>query len=52
MNPLTERCEASSVLSQIPGMLFESGFITKIPCRKIYLGVMGEVDIREEKEYL
>lgn len=50
MKPLTERWEVSSLFGDIPRMLFESGFITELPCRKIYLGAMGEVDIREEKE--
>ena len=50
MKPLTEGWEVSSLLSDIPRMLFESGFITKLPCRKIYLGALGEVDIREEDE--
>lgn len=48
--PLTERWEVPSLLWNIPRMLFESGFITKLPCRKIYLGALGEVDIREEDE--
>ena len=50
MKPLTEKWEVSSLFGDIPRMLFESGFITELPCRKIYLGAMGEVDIRVEKE--
>lgn len=50
MKPLTERWEVSSLFGEIPRMLFESGLIAKQPCRKIYLGAMGEVDIREEQE--
>ena len=50
LDSLTEGWEVSSLLSHIPRMLFESGFITKLPCRKIHLGAMGEVDIREEDE--
>lgn len=46
----TERSQVSSMLGEIPRMLFESGFITELPCRRIYVGAMGEVDIREEKE--
>ncbi|WP_443701148.1 hypothetical protein [Pseudomonas sp.] len=50
MKPLTERWEVSSLLSEIPRMLFECGFITKLPCRNIHLGALGEVDIREVQE--
>lgn len=50
IQPLTELWEVSSLLSDIPRMLFETGFIAKLPCRKIYLGAMGEVDIQEEGE--
>lgn len=50
MKPLTEKWEVSSLFGDIPRMLFESGFITELPCRKIYLGAMGEVNIAEEKE--
>jgi hypothetical protein len=50
MKPLTERWEVSSLLSEIPRMLFECGIITKSPCRNIHLGAMGEVDIREVQE--
>ena len=49
MKPLTERWEVC-LLSEIPRMLFECGFITKLPCRNIHLGAMGEVDIREVQE--
>jgi len=52
MTPLTEKWEVSSLLWDIHRMLFESGLITKLPCRKIYLGAMGEVDIREEQDDL
>ena len=50
MKPLTEKWEVSSLFRDIPRMLSEIGFITELPCRKIYLGALGEVDIREEKE--
>lgn len=40
MKPLTERWEVSSLVSEIPRILFESGFITKLPCRNIHLGAM------------
>lgn len=47
---LTERWEVPSLLWNIPRMLFESGLVTALPCRKIHLGALGEVDIREEDE--
>ncbi|MCT9827092.1 hypothetical protein [Pseudomonas veronii] len=52
MKPLTEKWEVSSLFGDIPRVFFENGLITKLPCRKIYLGAMGEVDIREEQDDL
>lgn len=45
-----ESWELSSLLQSAPRMLHEQGLIAKLPCRRIYLGSMGEVDIGEEKE--
>ncbi|MDI3272472.1 hypothetical protein [Pseudomonas sp. AL03] len=50
IKPLTERWEVSSLLSEMPRILFECGLITKLPCRNIHLGAMGEVDIREVRK--
>lgn len=47
---LQEPWELSALLSDVPRMLFEQGLIAKLPCRRIYLGRMGEVDLREEEE--
>ncbi|MEG5266336.1 hypothetical protein TRP66_18760 [Pseudomonas sp. JDS28PS106] len=49
---LTERVEINSILREIPKILSEQGLIAGMPCRRIYLGAMGEVDISEEKEEL
>ncbi|WP_303049705.1 hypothetical protein [Pseudomonas viridiflava] len=40
----------STLLRSIPKMLHEQGLIAELPCRWIYLGSMGEVEIGEEKD--
>ncbi|RMR86329.1 hypothetical protein [Pseudomonas coronafaciens] len=47
---LEEPWELSALLSDVPRILCEQGLLAKLPCRRIYLGSMGEVDIGEEKE--
>ena len=37
------------LMRSLPRVLLENGFITKTPCRMVYLGAWGEFDIREEK---
>ena len=49
---MQEPWELNALLSDTPRMLFEQGLITKLSCRRIYLGSMGEVDIGEEKDEL
>jgi len=43
------RLEVDDLLEDIPAMLIERGLIAELPCRRIYLGAMGEIDIKAEK---
>ncbi|WP_315337350.1 MULTISPECIES: hypothetical protein [Pseudomonas] len=45
-----EPWEVENLMRSLPGVLLENGFITKVPCRMVYLGAWGEFDIREEKD--
>ncbi|AVH39736.1 hypothetical protein AL532_27255 [Pseudomonas monteilii] len=47
--PCAKIWEIASLLGEIPDFLLQAGLITKLPSRNIYLGAMGEVDIREER---
>jgi hypothetical protein len=47
-----EPWDFEDLMKSLPGVLLESGFITKVPCRTVYLGAWGEFDIREEKDDL
>lgn len=42
--------ELRGVLSEIPKQLYERGLIEKLSCRRIYLGGLSDVDIREEAD--
>ncbi|KOP53236.1 MULTISPECIES: hypothetical protein [Pseudomonas syringae group] len=44
-----EPWEMEDLMRSLPRVLLENGFITKMPCRMVYLGAWGEFDIREEK---
>lgn len=44
-----KRLEVDDLLEGIPAMLIELGLLTELPCRRIYLGAMGEIDIKAEK---
>lgn len=44
--------EVNELLNAVPGMLIEEGLMVELPCRKIYLGAMGEIDIKVEKDAL
>lgn len=46
---ITEKSEVSGLLWEIPRMMFEQGLIAKSPCRRIFLGAAGDIEIGEEK---
>lgn len=50
MPPTAQQWEISDLMRDIPRQLLEQGFITKIPCRKIYLGAWDEFEIKEEQD--
>lgn len=39
-------------MHEIPRMLLAQGFISKLPCRNLYLGAWNEFDLGEETEDL
>lgn len=45
-----ELWEISGLMYEIPRMLLAQGLITKMPCRSIYLGAIGDFELGEEKE--
>ncbi|PRW84818.1 hypothetical protein C7A11_25045 [Pseudomonas simiae] len=42
--------EISGLMYEVPELLLEHGLIARMPCRNIYLGAMGEIEIGEEKD--
>jgi len=49
---IDEPSEVSGLMHEIPRMLLAQGFISKLPCRKIYLGSWNEFDLGEESDDL
>lgn len=47
---ITEKWEVSGLLCEIPNMMFEQGLIAKSPCRRMFLGAAGDIEIGEEKD--
>lgn len=47
---LSEPGNVSGLMYEIPRMLLAQGFISQMPCRKIYLGGLSEFVLGEEKE--
>ncbi|WP_282349017.1 hypothetical protein [Pseudomonas sp. PS01301] len=45
-----EPWEISGLMYEIPRMLLAQVLITKMPCRSIYLGAIGDFELGEEKE--
>jgi hypothetical protein len=48
---VSEPWEITDLMWSIPKMLLEEGFITMMPCRRLYLGSFGEFDVGEEPWY-
>jgi hypothetical protein len=40
----------SGLLRKIPKTMFEQGLIAKSPCRRIFFGAAGDIEIGEEKD--
>ncbi|MBA1245880.1 hypothetical protein G7016_24460 [Pseudomonas japonica] len=47
---LSEELGVSGLMYEIPRMLLAQGFISVMPCRKIYLGGFREFELGEEKD--
>jgi hypothetical protein len=45
-----EPWELSGLMYEIPRILLAQGLITKMPCRRVYLGSIGDFELGEEKE--
>ena len=49
VSAVTEAWEVTGVLWEVPRMLVEQGLLVELPCRRIHLGSLGEVELTEEK---
>jgi len=52
MSTVTEAWEVTGVLWEVPRILVEQGFLVELPCRRIHLGSLGDVELTEEKKDL
>lgn len=41
--------DLANLLCGIPGMLIDRGYLAVLPCRRIHLECMGDIDIRVEE---
>lgn len=49
---IDEDWKVSGLMYEIPRMLLAQGFISKFPCRRVFLGAWNEFDLGEESEDL
>lgn len=52
VSAVMEAWEVTGVLWEVPRMLVEQGFLVELPCRRIHLGSLGDVELTEEKKDL
>jgi len=52
LSAVTEAWEVTGVLCEVTRMLVEQGFLVELPCRRIHLGSLGDVELTEEKKDL
>ena len=45
----SETWELTGVLWEVPRVLVEQGLLVELPCRRIHLGALGDVEVTEEK---
>lgn len=45
-----ETWELTGLLWEVPRVLVEQGLLVELPCRRIHLGSLGEVELTEEKK--
>ncbi|WP_339498536.1 hypothetical protein [Pseudomonas canadensis] len=48
----TETWEVTGLLWEVPRMLVDQGLVVELPCRRIHLGALGDVELTEEKKDL
>lgn len=46
----TETWELTGVLWEVPRLLVEQGLLVELPCRRIHLGALGDVEVTEEQK--
>ncbi|WP_434603086.1 hypothetical protein J3P85_07095 [Pseudomonas sp. Z1-12] len=52
VSDVTEPWEVTWGLWEVPRMLVEHGLLLELPCRRIHLGSLGDVELTEEKKDL
>ncbi|PRA33678.1 hypothetical protein [Pseudomonas poae] len=52
VSAVTEAWEVTGVLWEVPRMLVVQGFLAELPCRRIHLGALGDVELTEGKKDL
>lgn len=48
VSAVTQNWEVSGVLSDVSRTLVEHGLLVELPCRRIHLGSLGDVELTEE----
>lgn len=49
---VTETWEVTELLWELPRLLVKQGLLVELPCRRIHLGSLGDVELTEEKKDL
>ena len=52
VSAVTETWEITELLWGLPRLLVEQGLLVELPCRRIHLGSLGDVELTEEKKDL
>ena len=48
VSAVTETWEVTELLCELPRLLVEQGLLVELPCRRIHLGSLGDVELTEE----
>ncbi|WP_434578019.1 hypothetical protein J3P95_07555 [Pseudomonas sp. Z5-35] len=52
VSAVTETWDITKLLWEVPRMLVDQGLLVELPCRRIHLGALGDVELTEEKKDL
>ena len=52
VSAVTETWEITELLWEVPRTLVDQGLLVELPCRRIHLGALGDVELTEEKKDL